>query len=262
MRVHGWHSDSDGGRRSWLNVYRSDGVESSGRMVFGGSFERYRGKSARHTGIGISPSSDVGGVKVFLGLHRVWCGWIGVGSEALFWPALRKSERLQRWSDRCLINVRVHGGAIWWDVCVDQMGSTRGIPRWRHGNLNVVDLVLGKVDSQREWVIEPTPTILPLPEGTYLVALGIERWTWKRPRGRRKTGYSFDLDKVISEPGYIPAPGNSESDFFDGPDGTFSMHGGLTGTPTVQNAIGEIVAHVLTERARRGAPVDYAERIR
>lgn len=259
--VYGWTSESDGGRRSFGRVRRFDGRESSGPELLNVGFERYAGRHARHTGFGLRGNSDAGGVQLFAGVHRVWCGWLSFGSPAAWWPAMRRGGRVGRFldelDDREVVDVRVHDGRVWWQLWHPKHRWTRGTSWWRHGNLPVVDLVFGK--RQVDKIVEMPATVapVPLPEGVYECLISTDTVVLKRkrwPKVKRLPG--FELVAVLSEPGYLPSPGKGGDN-----DGTFSMSGRLDGRPTIANAIGTVVAHVLADRIRRNAPLDYAERI-
>lgn len=152
-------------------------------------------------------------------------------------------------------------GALWWEFWHPRHEWTSGTPRWRHGNFNLTDFVLG----QRAYSTvedEPVLVVIPMPEASYPAAVTMETATWKRPRWPwpliiRCADVEL-LDTTDGKPGYIPVPGKGENSWDCGPDGIF---GSSFPAKSVEEAIGKMVGSALQDRKRNGGSPFYGERI-
>lgn len=253
-----WHLTANGGGHEALTV-RAEGYVASG---------------ASHGGIGLSTDEDSAGVQVFVGVPKVACGWLTIGS----WSLASWARKRLGWSlpdDLNVASLRFHDRAAWWELWHPKHEWKSGTPRWRHGNFHWWDFLTGKPVHSKEVTEGPVEVLVPMPEGAYRATVTLERRVWKRPRWPwPQVGHGFDLD-VISRPGpdgpyvpdevdgerplgYIPVPGKGENSWDCGGDGTFGMSGPGR---TVEKAIATVVESTLRDRRRRGVPADYSEAI-
>ncbi len=253
------------GIRAWVTLHGRDAALIDGRI------EAYVASGARHTGIGLSVDDGVDGVLAFVGVRHVVNVWVAVGSTAL---AARL--RIRYLPDVHIARIDFHDRAVWWQFWTDKWGWSSATPRWRDGVWHWWDTLTGKAVRTSEIIDGPTDVLVPMPEGTYVATATIERSTWRRPRWPwPRTITTAKLD-VVSRPGpdgpylpevdddgrrpagYIPTPGKGENPWDCGPDGTFAMS---CPARTIEDGVGQLVASVLRDRRRRGAPATYAEPI-
>lgn len=152
------------------------------------------------------------------------------------------------------IGIAFHGGAMWWKIWVGTMASwSRDYPwckKWRQGNINFLDTLLGR--NQVEWeVMEKALVAIPMPEGVYHGEATVKKRIDKRPRWFAKVSY----DTWIDVPKGIPFQGKGENSWDCGDDGIFGT--GVTGR-SIPDAIGHYVAAVLSNRVKYGMPSDAA----
>lgn len=262
MRVYR-HASREGTRgiRSWAHAYVGDTGDET--TVAEASVEGYVGAGAQHTGIGLSiGSSGPASVMVFAGAAHVADVWVSAKS----WPATKwltaRVPALTEVRDLNVVDVRLHDGALWWEVWHPKHQWTRGTPRWRSGNFKWRDALLGKQVHSKTVIGAPRQVEVPLPEGSYPAMVTIEECRWTRPRWPYPVVIKrFDLDILKedgTEGGYLPVPGKGENSWDCGPDGVYSMSapGG-----SVEEAIGHAVASVLRDRQRHAGTHSYAERI-
>lgn len=234
--------------------------------------EAYIASGARHTGIGLAGDDDSGGLKLTAGIAHIASVWVTIGG-----PPIRRFLAA-RWPDlteRNIATLTAHDRAIWWEVWHDKWSWTRGTPRWRSGNFQWFDWIAGK-PAKSKTSTEPVEVDVPMPEGNYRATIVLETVTWRRPRWPWPViHHGYDID-ILSRPGpdgpylpedgpdgkrpdgYIPIPGKGENAWDCGGDGTFAASGPGR---TIEDAIGQTVRMALADRARRGAPHNYAEPI-
>jgi hypothetical protein len=212
---------------------------------------------------------EVGGEEDF-GLH--W--YVGIpllgalyvtlaGFRSLEWFArllLPKTEErhggLHGYRESRQIYFRVHAGALWWTIWRHSMGGwSREVPRWREGNFQVVDALLGK-QKYAATEIEPWRAIeVPMPERAYRGRAKLELATWRRSRWFSKSVLRVEIDMDKGE--QIPCPGKGENSWDCGDDGTW----GLTcPAKSIEEGIGKLVTSCLETRRRRGAPHNWNQR--
>lgn len=138
------------------------------------------------------------------------------------------------------IDLSIHDWAIWWKLWGDPWGWDSHTPRWRDGNFNLPDFVLGKTRFQKE-LIETKDVIVPMPEGPYPATAKLERCVWKRPRWFAKVRNNVWLEIVNG----IPHEGKGENSWDCGEDGLFGIGGS-----SYEDAIANAVESVLTDRRR------------
>lgn len=157
---------------------------------------------------------------------------------------------LHGYNDEREIRIAIHDWEIWWTVWRASMaGWSRQVPRWRDGNWNFLDTLLGKQSySTRD--LKTVETVVPMPEGCYPATVRLFESTWKRPRWFASRLVRADV-KV--ERG-IPFPGKGENSYDCG-DG--ALHGLTTKADTIEEAIAATVESALRSRRRYGGSVDW-----
>lgn len=148
---------------------------------------------------------------------------------------------------RCEISF--HHWTIWVHPWSKAHEWTRSDPWWVRGfSINLPDLFLGRAKHSEE-SFSTHEVVVPLPEGSYPATVRMFESTWKRPRwfARRL------LRAEINVPSGIPHDGKGESSWDCGEDATY----GLTCcADSKEDAIGKLVASVLTSRRKHGAARD------
>jgi hypothetical protein len=142
--------------------------------------------------------------------------------------------------------VAVHDGAIWWDTPLanpDVFPSEE--PWYVRGEFSFVDLLLGKVESKREPLMQAEPITVPMPEGAYLGTCSMYLVTVGRPRWFSTT---TTVAEVRVEPG-IAIPGKGENDYDIEDDVWCSMS---TPASSPAEAVGIFVGSLLKKRWGRG----------
>lgn len=263
MRIHRWATrEGARGIRSFARLLVADDKAELAEA----SCEAYIASGARSTGVSLSLGSTAS-VKLYVGVAHLFDVWLKVGSGRLAGWLYRnhRDDALYRWfdaaSDRNVVAVHCHDGAVWWELWHPRHEWHSKTPRWRHGNFNPTDWVLGRHVYSKEIVEGPTRVNIPMPERSYPATVTIELRQWKRPRwpwALELYGYTVDLIKEDGAPGYIPVPGKGENSWDCGGDGTFSQSGPGR---TIEDAITGVIKSALSTRRRRGSPADYAELI-
>lgn len=244
-------NDKPGGRqgsgivhgRAWLRF----GDYSTNRTNFGWEWSlfssrcgvSFRAEQSEDTGLGFSVSVPWL-LSFYLHLNGGLFAWLA-----------RKLLAAVEHSDRELY-LRIHGGALWWTIWRDPMGGwDRSVPRWRDGNFNFIDLVLGK-PSYSERGLQVVETVVPMPERSYPATVKLYEGTWKRPRWFAQRIIRAEVD-CKNNP--IPHPGKGENSWDCGDDATY----GLTTGPVrnVEDAIAQTVETVLRSRRRYGGSVNW-----
>lgn len=122
-------------------------------------------------------------------------------------------------------------------------------PWWSRGKvIHFDDLLLGRTSFSTR-TLARHQVLIPMAEGAYPATVRIEERTWKRPRwfARHVAGADIDI------PGGIPFMGKGENSWDCGEDGLFGMS---CPAASVEEAIGKVVATVLTSRRKYGRPAD------
>lgn len=218
-----WHG------RCWLHVGRATlGFEWSARLL-----------PTAWTGITLSKTHD-----------RVSAGF----SAPLLsvYPSV-EHPRIGRLEDKDIIGITAHGGCVWWKCWADPWGWSSRTPKWQQRTFRVVDWLLGSTEhTKREIRRETVP--IPLPEGTVRAEVVLSESTWTRKRWP----FPERMRRAEVKPEVpTPVPGKGENSYDCGPDAVYSSSFPAN---SVTEAIGKYVGDVLTERRKRGAPLDYSER--
>jgi len=259
----------DHSRRAFLDLGDPTWLATKAEIVWG--------RKATFAGFELRDDDDTAGWTVFAAVPRVAAVWLTAGSwRAARWWANRGHGR--RSVERTWLSVRVHDGRLWWEVAQPAYaGGSRGTPRWRYGNWSPFDTALGRPLVTTQVLVEGDHE-LRMPEGSYPVHVKIERVAVCRPRWRPRYHLASSIDVLPREgekAGYVPVPGNIESDFYDGGDGIFGLSGGLDAAElgidpcgdlrskrdqdvAVHAALSMLRSSALDERRRRGAPADYS----
>lgn len=149
------------------------------------------------------------------------------------------------------VRIRPHGMA-WFEVLWhhDPMGSSRAPGRWTVNKHKF----LGKQRSEKE-LLDFGVCQIPMPEGVYPAEWKRERFVSRyvgrlgKLRDRLVGPRIGDPSYWISIPGGIPVQGKGENSWDCGMDGIFG-----TGGPTLETAIGNVVAAATRGRQRYGGP--------
>ena len=150
------------------------------------------------------------------------------------------------------IEVRIHSGAIWWSIWRDwRDGWSRDIPKWRDGNFNVVDFLLGDSKCSRREV-EERDVLVPMPEKCYAAKAKLTEYTWKRTRwfAKRMLRVQIDIEEGI------PSEGKGENSWDCGTDATYGLTTGEC--RSIPEGVGQLVGHVLAQRVKYGGWRDWS----
>lgn len=170
-------------------------------------------------------------------------------------PKVAEPRGLHGYNNTRETEVRVHDGALWWSVWRHpNAGWSCEVPRWRDGNFNFVDALLGKAKSSGE-VLKERDIVVPMPEGFYLGKAKLELRTWKRPRWFAKRWLRVDID--MNEGQRIPIPGKGENSWDCDDDACF---GSSVSAKSIEEAIGKLVGDCLKTRRERGGPENWNDR--
>lgn len=224
--------------RAWLHL---------GRYTLG--WEWSIGRATCHAYVTVRPSGDstiggsiaVPGVALYAHLDAPW-------GHADRMDDLTRRPGSKYGTDR-RTGVSVSDWMIRWDLWADDMEWRPREDRWRHGYLNVLDLLGGRaIHSERD--IESRQVVVPMPEGCYPATARLYESTWKRrrwPFARRLMRITLDI------PAGIPHRGKGENSWDCGDDATY----GLTcNADSIEDGIGKAVASALEDRRRYGRTSD------
>ncbi|MCZ2109355.1 MAG: hypothetical protein LC118_07295 [Dehalococcoidia bacterium] len=194
--------------------------------------------------------------------------WLGVeGLPEWVFRALGVSyDQVRHLPDGCYlmereIEVSVHHWALWWSFWTPVHLWSAAIPRWRHGNVHLLDTIFGPTKFEKV-EIEKQAVLIPMPEKNYRGTVTIERRTWSRPRWpfrfgqlgeevlfRESLGYDLKM-----EPGeQIPFPGKGENSWDCDDDALF----GQSGDGGVVDAISNAVKSVFRSRRKYGGSIGW-----
>ena len=260
MHIHRW-SNKEGtrGRRSFAHIR----THEDGDEIADLSLEHYWASGAEHTGFYVE-IGDSGSLKVFVGAAHVFDAWLGIGSNRVArWLYQHHNDVRAKLTDKTVVAVRYHDSAVWWELWQPRHMWTSGTPKWRRGNFNWRDALLGRA-KHASTITGPEQLVwIPMPEGQYPAIITLDRSEWKRPRWPWPTAVRQGYDVKILKPdmgpgGYIPIPGKGENSWDCGGDGIFGQSGSGR---TVEEAIGHVVASALSTRKRHAGRHDYADPI-
>jgi hypothetical protein len=142
---------------------------------------------------------------------------------------------------------------VQWDIWTPRNGGVRGLPWWRHQYIDLRRKVFGPTIYERISVEEGT-CVVPMPEANYPATWKRETVCWQHTSllghlrdsimGRRaRTSVEITPGKPV------PVPGKGENSWDCGDDGIYSSsHPG----PSIEQAVGKLVASALSTRARHG----------
>lgn len=230
-----WYHGSKGENRGWLHV---------GNYVFG--FEIALLKS--HTGISLDFGDGdhdytffigVPGVALWLHLEVPWKSWLSS-------PV-----------DDTEISLKIHNGAVWWSLWHSTMEWSNKTPRWRNGNFNFVDWLLGEHKHEEKVIMESTPIKIPMPEGVYDGTLKMIHQTWKRRWGwfrQERTSVEIEI------PMGVPFSGKGENSYDCGDDATYSLSFSIDTKQyinldsQIRHSINYFVKSIAETRRRYGLP--------
>lgn len=268
MHTHRWSTrEGTRGTRAFAHIYdQPDGTEYANLAA-----EAYWFSGAQHTRLAIR-WTDEDQLQLSAGIEHVFSLWLTAGSR----PLTRHLPWSRKAADTTVAEVTIHDGAIWWQFFADYFGNHPRYPRWRVGNWNPANTLLGRRVRTSEPIGEPQVVPVPMPEGCYQARVTFERNTWRRPRWPfEQTHTSYDIT-VLSRPGpegpwlpmpddqgntpegYIPVPGKGENAWDCGGDGTFSL-AGPGNTP--EQAIAALVQTCLRARRRHAGDLTYSDPI-
>ncbi len=165
--------------------------------------------------------------------------WFSVESWRFLHPLTERTR------DRS-VSLKFHDGCLWWRAWADPNTWSSKTPRWRDGNVSVVDLLLGRehVSSEPDGV--PVSVLVPMPEGTYAGTCHISRIRRERPRWFSSTTHVAQLK--LDEP--VPVPGKGENSWDCDEDAIYSMS---CEARTPAEAVAELVKSALRSRERHGS---------
>lgn len=153
------------------------------------------------------------------------------------------------------VSLDVHDGAIWWNIWMPSGVWESSWPRWRHGNIHVVDLLFGEVKKESV-VFNEEPVLIPMAERNYSGWLKQERNRRRRARwpfhwgrlGTVELGSDTAFFEVKMDEGHaIPFPGKGENPWDGDEDALFSLYGQGA---TVEDAVAAVLKSVMRRRRR------------
>lgn len=143
------------------------------------------------------------------------------------------------------LRVSCHSGKLWWNVWTPVHSWSSRTPKWRDGNFDPTDFLLGRPQySTRE--LSTHRAEIPMPEGVYPATVVLSEATWKRARWPWPKRL---LRAEITPDQGVPHPGKGENSYDIDEDATYSM---TTQASSVSEAVGKFVASVLRDRERHG----------
>lgn len=181
-------------------------------------------------------------------LHGKWTASLRLGVASVYVSIPGKYRDYGK--DRH-IDVSAHNGGVWWHLWVDPHSWSSKTPKWRDGNFNFVDFVLGRRDCTHT-LIEERDVLIPMPEKAYPATAKLENWVWRRPRWFAKR-----LKRVtIDVPGGIPKAGKGENSWDCGDDATFGLTTGECNS--IPDGVGHLVTIMLKDRVKYGGWSDWS----
>lgn len=138
-----------------------------------------------------------------------------------------------------------HDGAFWLTIWGDPTAWDSKSPWWMHTRwFDVKRFLLGKALFGIRTLVDEYESIIPLPEGAYRCTIKKELHIWSRPRWfiKKEVFWTVNLSNGI------PYEGKGENAWDCGEDG---LHSISISCETAEQAIGKVVAEVLSTRQRR-----------
>lgn len=138
----------------------------------------------------------------------------------------------------------VMGGLIArWELWANPMEWSSKDPKWKHGHIDFLDVLLGK-PTRTERQVAKQQTKIPMPEGAYDAVVEVIDNVWARPRW--PVSRSFKTSHIDVDIG-IPHEGKGENDWDCGEDATFGLSCPASSVP---EAVGKMVESVLRDRMK------------
>jgi hypothetical protein len=147
------------------------------------------------------------------------------------------------------IKIGLFGGRLVLRPWSDTMGWSSSAPWYLRGlSLDLADAIFGKEEVTYRVIVDWTPVLVPMPEGTYTGMAQFFEQKNKRPLlpGRLVPRVEIKMDKGQQ----IPEPGKGENAWDCGEDATFGLTTGQC--HSIPEAIGDLVGTVLRQRYRHG----------
>ncbi len=186
----------------------------------------------------IKPAFDGSSSRATVG---VACGpavWFGVGGKLV--DGIRFPEHRRKFG------FSVHDKTIFVDFAADGHDTRNNRHWWVIDKaLHPVDAVLGRREHD-ERVLEVVPVVVCMPEGQYSGTCQVVESTWRR---RRWPIVERMVRTKLDVPEGVPFPGKGENSWDCDQDATYGQTGPWR---TPEEAVAELVKHVLTRRARNG----------
>jgi len=162
-------------------------------------------------------------------------------------------NRVFDWPSSRKIEFSVHHNTFWWSIWEHPHGGSDGmgkpLPKWRSGNLDFFDFILGRHIYKLDTLTPEHPVMIWLPEGGYPATLKVEKQTWKRKRWPRWPLKTERVSRSINCEIGIPFPGKGENSWDCGEDG---LYGTGFDTPNDTQACAKFAERVLDCRRRYG----------
>lgn len=193
---------------------------------------------SRNLHFGFSISADGGDRKVkfhWWFLFSFWLSFRNFLPEK--WFPKEYNSYAKKWlhSAERELSLCIHGGQLWWNVWTSPMEWSSKTPKWRRGNFNFRQFILGKTNySTKE--LEYKDFILPYYEGNYKIRVIKSNAKWTM---RRRLFWFLDIstDRYEVKAGYIkdgewkdvpiPHEGKGENSWDCDEDATYSISFGI-----------------------------------
>ncbi|HLO42591.1 MAG TPA: hypothetical protein VK176_16330 [Phycisphaerales bacterium] len=192
---------------------------------------------------------------VVLGLHFIVLS-LYIGLSSLWLNAIRRrAERRGGWMTQAMVIWEQWGPHLCILPAAKPFETNSRDPWWVQGiYVDLVERVFGRFELTQK-IYQAEPTIIPMPEGCYAATAERVEGVWKRARlpwaSHRRTHYRFEI------PGGIPFAGKGENSWDCGDDAT---HGSSVPSETLEEAVGLVVAGVLTKRRKYGTASHLRDR--
>lgn len=233
-------------RRVFLSWWEGDEDCGTDRQVTGGHVEaviaRPRAEFSARLHVGTAGSETPwDGHLTILGTGLYW----GIGGGGKIADLLTRETR-HKYEGRDL-SLAIHNGSLWWRVWTHDMTTERGeFAAWREKSVSVkvLDLLLGGPRRYTYETLDTANGVVRLADGDYPVTFELQRQTLSRPRGPKRSEQVVEWSSTG-----IPC------EFDDGWKGGATISSAFPmryqGRRWVDQAVRELAAWVMTERARR-----------
>jgi len=186
-------------------------------------------------GASVGIDGEDGGLKLHAALPPV-SFWLCLPVPSGFFP-----EKLTRVFQFEFAEIRVFDWAVWWKFWTGDNWSSR-TPKWRDGNFNFRDFVLGRA-KYKEGDGRVQNVLIPMPEGPYEATVKMTEDAWSRPRW-----FTQKIRRAkVDVPQGIPHEGKGENDYDCGEDRCYGISGPAE---NVEDAVAMLVKSVLRDRRR------------